>query len=230
MQHQNIDNSNINDSDVRLGNAGGDLIQGDGNSITKIYVDLVGQKQRQWSDRQSRILKRVQEDVEQRLEFTLNDDEVLIPLRLRDEGKGVSRASLRLRRKLVTPQEQVSDLKQAILEVFCRADVRGKLLILGAPGAGKTTTLLTLAKELLTEAFTTPGTTIPVIFELSTWTPNQSSLRDWLIAQLKDLYNLQPKESAQWLEDELLLPLLDGLDELGMEQQQRCIAAINTFA
>jgi len=230
VQHQNIDGSDINDSDVRLGQAGGDLILGDGNEITKIFVNLVGQKHPQWTDRQYRILKKVQQDVETRLSFTLNDDEVLIPLRLQNESKAVSRASLKLRRKLVTPQVQVQDLKQAILDVFCRADVQGRLLILGAPGGGKTTTLLTLAKELLAEAVTTPGTTIPVIFELSEWTPKHRSLKDWLIAQLKELYPLPQQESDQWLADELLLPLLDGLDELGMERQQQCIAAINAFA
>lgn len=234
MQHQNIDGNDINNSVVLQGNAGGNLSQNHNNTInetTNIYVGLVGQKQPQWTDRQRLILQSVQQDVETRLDM-LNDDEVLIPLRLRDQGQGVSRASLKLRSKLVTPQVQVQDLKQAILGVFCRADVQGRLLILGAPGGGKTTTLLTLAKELLAEAFTTPGTTIPVIFELSAWKLNKQTptLRDWLIVQLQDLYNLQPQEGAQWLEEELLLPLLDGLDELGMEPQQQCIAAINAFA
>ena len=234
MQHQNIDGNDINNSVVLQGNAGGNLSQNYNNTInetTNIYVGLVGQKQPQWTDRQRLILQSVQQDVETRLDM-LNDDEVLIPLRLRDQGQGVSRASLKLRRKLITPQVQVQDLKQAILGVFCRADVQGRLLILGAPGGGKTTTLLTLAKELLAEAFTTPGTTIPVIFELSAWKLNKQTptLRDWLIVQLQDLYNLQPQEGAQWLEEELLLPLLDGLDELGMEPQQQCIAAINAFA
>ena len=190
-QDQNIDGSSIEHSDLRMGQAGGDLIQGDRNTITKIYVDLVGKRQPQWTQRQQRILQQIQQDVKTRLEFTLNDDEVLIPLRLRDQGKQISRGSLRLRRKLTTPQTQVADLKQSILEVFCRSDVQGKLLILGTPGAGKTTTLLALAQELLAEALKTPGTTIPVIFELSTWTPNYRSLQDWLIAQLKDLQDLR---------------------------------------
>ena len=158
MQNQNIDGNDINNSVVLQGNAGGNLSQNHNNTInetTNIYVGLVGQKQPQWTDRQRLILQSVQQDVETRLDM-LNDDEVLIPLRLRDQGQGVSRASLKLRSKLVTPQVQVQDLKQAILGVFCRADVQGRLLILGAPGGGKTTTLLTLAKKLLVEAFTTP--------------------------------------------------------------------------
>jgi predicted NACHT family NTPase len=37
---------------------------------------------------------------------------------------------------------------QKIVEVFDQPDIQGKLLILGEPGAGKTTELLHLAKDL----------------------------------------------------------------------------------
>jgi uncharacterized membrane protein len=134
---------------------------------------------------------------------------------------------LKPRRKLET-LDGITDLAaQPMLEVFCQAE--RKLLILGDPGAGKTTTLLTLAKELMVGAIATPGTVLPIIFELSAWKDDKQPIRDWLKVQLKEMFNIQPKESEQWLTDKLLLPLLDGLDELGMERQQKCITAINQF-
>jgi predicted NACHT family NTPase len=45
-------------------------------------------------------------------------------------------------------------------------DMGGELLILGAPGSGKTTTLLELAGELLARAEAEDGQPIPVVFNL----------------------------------------------------------------
>ncbi|NEP54549.1 MAG: hypothetical protein F6K65_39475, partial [Moorea sp. SIO3C2] len=45
-----------------------------------------------------------------------------------------------------------SEPGQKVIEVFNQEDIAGKLLILGAPGSGKTTMLLDLAKDLITRA------------------------------------------------------------------------------
>jgi hypothetical protein len=78
-QEQKIEQSQLHNSNVRLGNAGGDLIQGDGNAIVKQYF-LTLPAQPQWDSRPRRILEKVQQDINQRLDFTLNDATVLIPL------------------------------------------------------------------------------------------------------------------------------------------------------
>ncbi|MBW4516050.1 MAG: TIR domain-containing protein [Timaviella obliquedivisa GSE-PSE-MK23-08B] len=177
-----------------------------------------------WSDRQRDLLQAVRSEVQQRLDDVLNDD-VLIPLAMLEQPQQVDRSPLKPRRKLETP-DGITDLAaQPMLKVFCQA--QRKLLILGDPGAGKTTTLLGLAQELLAGAIATPGTVLPIIFELSAWKDDKQPIRDWLKVQLKEMFNIQPKESEQWLKDKLLLPLLDGLDELGLERQQKCIVAIN---
>jgi predicted NACHT family NTPase len=116
-----------------------------------------------------------------------------------------------------------------MVEVLQRKDIGGKLLILGQPGGGKTTTLLNLAEELLEIAKRDDTAPMPFIFELSAWRDDSVDILDWLIIQLKEEYNLTPGISRFWLERGDILPLLDGLDELGLERQKKCIKAINQY-
>jgi hypothetical protein len=106
------------------------------------------------------------------------------------------------------------------------------LLILGAPGAGKTTALLSLAEQLVEGALENPQTVIPVLFELSTWRDDNQSIEQWLIEQLYELHggNRKSKIYERWLEQRVLLPLLDGLDELGLERQKKCTIRLEEFA
>ena len=116
---------------------------------------------------------------------------------------------------------------KSIVEVFNQDDINRKLLILGEPGSGKTTTLLKLAEALMAQADATLQ--VPYIFELSLWRDDQEIL-DWLTDQLK-LYcsGIDPKTSRRWIQNNQIIPLLDGLDELSMKRQKRCIRKINSF-
>ena len=71
--------------------------------------------------------------------------------------------------------------------------------------------------------------TVPVIFELSAWKNNQQTIEEWLVAQLKDNYSIDFKISQQWLKHNQILPLLDGLDELGSTRQKLAIKKINEY-
>lgn len=116
--------------------------------------------------------------------------------------------------------------KETILETFDDEVMGGRLLILGQPGLGKTTTLLKLADALLERAKTTQQ--IPYIFELSAWRDDDQKISDWLIGQLKFDHGIDPKASRKWLTAGRMILLLDGLDELGPRQQQ-CADRINEF-
>ncbi|MBD2347028.1 NACHT domain-containing protein [Anabaena subtropica] len=124
-----------------------------------------------------------------------------------------------------SPPQQINRL----VEVLQRPDISSRLLILGQPGGGKTTTLLNLAEELLETAKQNDQAPMPLIFELSAWRDDSVNILDWLIIQLKEEYNLAPGISRFWLERGDILPLLDGLDELGLERQKKCIKAINQY-
>jgi serine/threonine protein kinase/DNA polymerase III delta prime subunit/MFS family permease len=116
--------------------------------------------------------------------------------------------------------------RKSILQIYDDAD--GELLILGAPGAGKTTLLLTLARDLLVLAEQNERFPAPVIFNLSTWSNNQP-LVEWLVDELNSKYQVPRKLGQQLVKGDLILPLLDGLDEVATRERTACIEAINRY-
>ncbi|NEO81184.1 NACHT domain-containing protein [Moorena sp. SIO4G3] len=122
-----------------------------------------------------------------------------------------------------------SEPGQKVIEVFNQEDIAGKLLILGAPGSGKTTMLLDLAKDLITRAQQQENQPIPIIAELSDWKDDKQPIAEWLAANLKFRYNLRKEITEEWIKTGQLLPLLDGLDELGLERQKLCVQQLNQF-
>lgn len=97
------------------------------------------------------------------------------------------------------------------------------LLLLGQPGTGKTTQLLLLAQNLL-NAGPQP---VPVIFPLATWTESARSLRAWMTEELCIQYQVPISFAESWLSKGVILPLLDGLDEIPEQLRSRCLEAIN---
>jgi DNA polymerase III delta prime subunit len=114
-----------------------------------------------------------------------------------------------------------------LVDVF--DDHRGQLLILGAPGAGKTTLLLELAKELLERAEQDTEHPIPVVFNLSSWALERLPLHEWMKVELNLRSDAPKKLAREWVTNEHILPLLDGLDEVASEHRAACVAAINAY-
>ena len=79
-------------------------------------------------------------------------------------------------------------------------------MILGHPGAGKTTALANLTRQLLDEG----QAEVPVIFNLSSWASEQPPLADWLVDELQRQYQVSRKLGQQWINEERLILLLDG--------------------
>ena len=121
-----------------------------------------------------------------------------------------------------------------VVEVFDQPGLNRQLLILGEPGAGKTTMMLELAEDLVGRSQMDRGQPIPVLVSLSSWKPLPqnspvSSFFDWLVMELKAKYGLRSDLGKKWLEKGVLLPLLDGLDEVAPQYQQACAIAINAW-
>ena len=122
-------------------------------------------------------------------------------------------------------QQRPHHTTQPIIDLF---DNEGRaLLILGEPGAGKTTTLLTLAAALISRAQNDAAHPLPLILPLATWQGN--SLSDWISQEVNEKYHILPHITQEWLAHNHLLLLLDGLDELPLNRQPAAVTAINTF-
>ncbi|MFF4160672.1 NACHT domain-containing protein [Streptomyces sp. NPDC001678] len=111
-----------------------------------------------------------------------------------------------------------------------------RLLITGLPGAGKTTLALGLVTELLERP--EANEPVPVRLSLSRWNAD-TDLDAYLTEQLSETYDMAPKEAAQLVRRRLVLPVLDGLDELdplredgtpdpGAPRARSVLAALNT--
>lgn len=105
----------------------------------------------------------------------------------------------------------------------------GELLILGEAGSGKTTLLLELARDLLDRAEKDETIPIPVILTLSSWAEKRQPFAEWLIEELHNKYQVPRTLGEQWLHSEMLLPLLDGLDEVTENARSTCIIALNNY-
>jgi serine/threonine protein kinase len=114
--------------------------------------------------------------------------------------------------------------EQSVADLFERHQC--SMLIVGTPGTGKTTQLLLLAKHLLRRSHDGP---VPMVFTLSTWSPEQRTLEDWLVSELYAQYQVPRNLAKRWLAAKRLLPLLDGLDEVAVEWREQCVASINEF-
>ncbi len=109
------------------------------------------------------------------------------------------------------------------------ADVGGELLILGEPGAGKTTTMLELARDLIEAAQADSNAPLPVVFNLSSWADQRQSVAEWMVSELNARYQVPRHVGTEWVTHEQILPLLDGLDEVASAHRSACVDAINDF-
>jgi len=118
-------------------------------------------------------------------------------------------------------------IEQKIMQIFDEAGQ--SMLILGEPGSGKTMTLLELARELIAQAVQDPSLPIPVVLNLSSWTEKRADLINWLVEELNTKYQIPRKMGRYWVENDVLALLLDGLDEVKVEQRNACVGALNQF-
>jgi len=211
----------INAENVNAGRIGGDIW----NIFFEQQTTPVGNSARPKNERI--LLAAVKEEVTARLRQSLHNA-VLINLGKESQPQQVKRpwdAEIKIGLKPAVPFPNTT----TILEVFDSQEVAGKLLILGAPGSGKTTTQLELAQALVSRAEEQVDYPVPVLFNLSSWKDGRQPITDWLVAELKSKYGVSTKLGNEWVADHQLLPFLDGLDELEPQRQELCVCAINQF-
>jgi hypothetical protein len=209
---------------------GGDKIAGDkvmGNKITQFFFgDMDAERARQAERNRKAMLQRVQDSwIKGVLEQSLYQV-ARIELGLQEQPGAVERPWAMIVQELGQPARELpQDARMS--EVF---DELGRsLLVLGAPGTGKTTLLLELASDLLNRAERDPDHRIPAVFHLSAWALRRRPLAEWLMDELNERYSVPKKVARAWVEEEAILPLLDGLDEVTEEHRTACAEAINAY-
>jgi energy-coupling factor transporter ATP-binding protein EcfA2 len=115
-----------------------------------------------------------------------------------------------------------------IEQVYAQAR-QGQLLITGEPGSGKTTQMLHLAQSLIERARQDVSRPMPAVFNLSSWAQKQLPLTAWLNEELETKYKVPADIGRAWVRDGRLLPLLDGLDEVNIDDRPACVEAINRY-
>ncbi|WP_307628746.1 NACHT and WD40 repeat domain-containing protein [Streptomyces turgidiscabies] len=101
-----------------------------------------------------------------------------------------------------------------------------RLVVIGEPGAGKTVLAMLLTLGLLGNR--EPGDPVPVLLPAASWDPVRERLDDWIVRTLAlPYYNGRPEIPRTLLTHGLLLPVLDGLDEIPESARRGAIRGIN---
>ncbi len=173
----------------------------------------------------------------------------LLPVPLRE------RVGSRFDLVLSNPLEPTQTLPPGTTLAQVFDDAGGELLILGEPGAGKTTRLLELTRDLLKRATDNPMAPMPVVLVLASFasrvikkrslenlisdlflylrylhklTPGEK-FEKWIVEELRNKYDIPSQIGEAWVKANQLLLLLDGLDEVAPSALLACIEAINEY-
>jgi hypothetical protein len=107
-----------------------------------------------------------------------------------------------------------------------------RLLILGEPGAGKTVLLLRFALQLIKKAEQDPEFPIPVILNLASWQDKGQTFSHWLEQNLPysgGEYGISKEFSKTLVQQNSILPLLDGFDEIAEDYRDSCLEKLYPY-
>lgn len=205
------------------------------NNITRKTLDEFGQTNldrrqpvNQHEYRQQKILLNKVKDfwIEGFLKPSLYAD-TIINLELKKRHNAVKRPFAEIEELPVELDRSFEKLQQT--DIFNQIGQGKTLLILGEPGSGKTIALLQLAQRLIEKTENNLSQLIPIVLNLSSWAKKQQKIEEWLIEELREKYQVSKSLSQPWIEQEKLILLLDGLDEVKIEYRNNCVRALNNF-
>jgi hypothetical protein len=148
-------------------------------------------------------------------------------------GSGASRVSPSSPGTWATGPDELAGGGNHLVTVLAQVPT-GRLVVLGEPGAGKTTLMVRLVLDLL--ASRASGAPVPVLASLASWNPSEQDLHNWLADQLiidhpalaaAPPNERRPDRITALHTAGLILPILDGLDQIPEEVRGQAITQIN---
>lgn len=124
-----------------------------------------------------------------------------------------------------TMHAEVSSIVAAFVDIPSR-----RMVLLGSGGAGKTVAARRLAADLAD--LYQPGDAIPVLARLSSWHVGQQDFVEWLEHRIVEDHPSMARRRAMLrhlLDEQRILPILDGLDEIPGQYRPRALARINEW-
>lgn len=105
---------------------------------------------------------------------------------------------------------------------------QNSIVIVGRPDTEKQMTLLELAAQLVTDASLDKHSFIPVVVNLSAFeTGKNLSFDQWVAREINRFYGIPLEITAEWLDQNILLPLFDGLHLISTsELRAHCLTEI----
>jgi len=139
---------------------------------------------------------------------------------------------------LIPRRWQFGPTEQAILTVTDLLDVQDHTVILGDPGAGKTTSLKQISRLLLIRRDHTKNAPFPIVIRLRELQHNETlpsrllsltGMHSNLSVKKKRIYGVVLRSLCAFLDSLEAVVLLDGLDELPPEQQASVLTSFRYF-
>lgn len=230
------------------GDVSGVVVVGDNNTVNQTFVQRItnyftGNNEQQRARRNRQAMLELVKNIWVKgvLEKSLYN-EILIDLCMELHPNAVDHP-WDVQVQMPNRPNQSMPLGTSIIEVF--EEMNNAILILGEPGSGKTTMMLELARQSIALAEKDSSLPIPVVFNLSSWEKPKKktwglnylfsifginvkeTMEDWLVKELTAKYYVPKRLAKTWVLNDNLLLLLDGLDEIKIENQEACIEAIN---
>ncbi|MEV0172712.1 NACHT domain-containing protein [Streptomyces sp. NPDC050803] len=102
-----------------------------------------------------------------------------------------------------------------------------RLVVLGAPGAGKSALVLHLARALLRDR--APEDPVPALLPIASWNPTEEDLWHWACRRLSAQHPAAlrtPQVAHDLITSGRILPILDGFDELPEPTRPKALASL----
>lgn len=116
----------------------------------------------------------------------------------------------------------------AAIAAYYRSLDRGRLVVIGEPGSGKTVAALRLLLDLAVEA--SGRFRVPVRLTLVSYDAEQISratLDAWIATWLTRTYSVKAEAATRLVADGWILPVLDGLDEMPARRAEQIVRVLN---